>query len=194
MLCVDFIRMKKVINLSFQAVLLMLTLVFFSIVAEAQQSVFAIGKWYKIGIVKKGIYELDRSFLSDRLGINTNEIDPSTVRIFSNGHGGMLPQANSTFRKSLQENAILVTGESDGSFDEGDKIIFFGNDPDMHRYSADSYELQYEKNLYSDTSFYFLNIGSEPGLRIENASAPSAADPFEVTYFDDYISYERDTF
>lgn len=193
MLCVDFIRMKKVFKFSFEVMLLTLTLVFFSSVAVAQQSVFASGKWYKIGIVKKGVYELDRSFLSDRLGINTDEIDPSTVRIFSNGHGGMLPQANSAYRKPLQENAILVTGESDGSFDEGDKIIFFGNDSDMHRYTAGTFELQYEKNLYSDTSFYFLNIGDKPGLRVEKAPTPSDVGAYEVTYFDDYVSYEKDT-
>lgn len=186
-------EMKKVIKLPFQGILLMLILVLISNVLLAQQSVFSSGEWYKIGIVKKGVYELDRSFLVSRLGININELDPTTIRIFSNGHGGMLPQANSAFRKPLQENAILVTGESDGSFDEGDKILFFGNDSDLHRYMTDTYELQYEKNLYSDTSFFFLNVGSEQGLRINDAPTVADNDAFEVTYFDDYISYEKDT-
>ncbi|MGB3467600.1 MAG: type IX secretion system sortase PorU [Cyclobacteriaceae bacterium] len=159
---------------------------------QAQQPVFESGRWFKIGLTERGIYELDTDFFSNNLGINPSEVNPTTIRIFSDGNGGMLPQANSAARIPLSENAIIVTGESDGRFDSNDRVIFYGNSPDKHTYDAADQSLVYEKNLYSDTSFYFVNFNSEKGLRISSEAQSTATEPYNVTYIDDYVSYEKD--
>ncbi|MEL7147586.1 MAG: hypothetical protein AAFO69_14520, partial [Bacteroidota bacterium] len=158
---------------------------------EARQSVLSEGRWHKIGVLERGIYTLDKAFLEGELGLNIRDIDPATIRIFSDGNGGMLPQPNGDFRQGFTENTILVTGSSDGSFDDGDQIIFYGNGPDRHRLEEDG-TLVYEKNIYSDTSFYFINIGAEQGLRVESQAQLSSDGAPVFDYFDDYLSYEQD--
>lgn len=134
----------------------------------AQSSVLSSGDWYKIGVEQKGIYKIDASILQD-LGINSNNIDPRYISIYGNGGGGMLPQSNSESRAyDLVENAIFVSGEADGIFDESDYILFYGNGPDKIEYDLDSDEFIYEKNLYSDTVYYFLTIKNSVGKRIDS--------------------------
>ena len=155
------------------------------------QSVLSEGRWHKIGVVERGIYQLDKAFLESQLGLDVNNLDPNTIRIFSDGNGGMLPQANGDFRRPLTENAIMVTGAADGSFDDNDLIIFYGNGPHLHELDADG-TLTYEKNIYSDTSFYFINVGTAAGLRIAGEAQLDPQGAAVYDYYDDYISYEQD--
>ncbi len=75
-------------------------------------------------------------------GVDTTAIDPRTFAMSSQG----------------QDVAIRVVGESDGSFDAGDYIEFFGQ-----KYHG---SLQDEK--YTDENVYWLTIGDAPGLRIQD--------------------------
>jgi hypothetical protein len=87
--------------------------------SNVTSSVLATGKWYKIGVTKDGVYKINKSFLSD-LGLDIENIDPRTIRIYGNG-GKLMPEKNSVFRyDDLQENAIAVVGENDGVFDSND--------------------------------------------------------------------------
>lgn len=165
----------------------------FAYTVKAQTaSVLTEGTWLKIGVTQKGIYKIDRSFLQSA-GLNPSSIDPRKLALFGNGGGGMLPQPNSEPRPyDLIENAIHVEGEADGSFDASDYVLFFGNSPDKYAHDAECNCYRYEKNLYSDTTFYFLRIDGPSGRRI--ASRPSAASgaPATVTTFDYLYAHERD--
>ena len=87
-------------------------------------SVLATGNWYKLGVNADGVYKINHSFLK-KMGIDPSKIDPRNIKVFGNP-GGMLPQKNSIERvQDLQENAILVIGESDGKFDKNDYILFY---------------------------------------------------------------------
>src|SRR5690606_36365783 len=98
--------------------------------ALAQNSVLSEGEWYKIGVTQQGIHKIDYNFLQEA-GIAVNNIDPRHISIYGNG-GGMLPQPNEAPRPTdLQENAIFVQGEADGSFDSQDFILFYGQSPDQ---------------------------------------------------------------
>ena len=75
------------------------------------------------------------------------------------------------------EHAIYVYGESDGSFNSGDYIEFYGeqNDGtlDSTLYAQPSYQPHKLYNLYSDTTSYFLTYGGVSGKRMETfATAP----------------------
>lgn len=139
--------------------------------AYASSSVLATGDWYKIGVQKDGIYKLDASFFN-QLGINIASINPANIQLYGNG-GAMLPQANIAPRHDdLVENAIWVAGESDGSFDQNDYLLFYGQSPHTWTYNEEVLRFQHSLNLYSDTAFYFLRIGEQAGLRIQPAEAP----------------------
>ena len=167
--------------LSFNLVLLSLLL--------SGQSVLSSGKWYKVGVTQTGVYKLDRNFLSN-LGLPVSSIDPRTLKVYGNGGGGMLPQANATSRPvDLLQNAIYAVGQSDGSMDSNDYFLFYGHGPDKLDWGASGFD--YEKNLYSDTTYYFITYEGDAGLRIGTV-ASEIEQPTKITSFDDVIIHELD--
>jgi hypothetical protein len=157
----------------------------------AQNSVLAEGRWFKIGVTQTGVYRIDASFLK-KMGLNPAEINPQQLRLFGNG-GAMLSQPNATPRAvDLTENAILVKGEADGRFDDGDALWFFGQSPHEIRYNTTEKRLEHQLNLYSDTTFYFLQIGKQAGLRIQPQKSGNSG--VMINTFDDYIFRESENY
>lgn len=158
----------------------------------ASNSVLSTGTWYKIAIQKDGVYKLDKDFL-ESLGINTNQINPKNIRIFGNG-GEMLPEPNSSFRyDDLQENAIEVVGETDGTFDNSDYVLFYGEGPDVWSYNSSTPTYNHTTNLYSKYSYYFLTVDNGNGLRIPDQQSLGVTPDNNVTAFDSYAFHELDT-
>lgn len=149
------------------------------------------GEVFKIAVTENGVHKIDQAFLKDKLGINIESVDPRTIKIYGNG-GGMLPRAVNQFRyDDLEENAIQVVGEEDGSFDAGDFILFYGEGPDKWSYNTNKETFNLEKNVYDDRNFYFLKISSGNGLRVslQNSIATTA---YTTNSFDDYLHFEED--
>lgn len=92
-------------------------------------------EWYKILLETPGIYVLDKTDL-ESAGLNTVGIDPRNIKLFNKG----------------VEIAIRITGEDDGSFDEGDTIEFYGTA---------------FKNYYTTTNVYWLTVSDSPGKRMQ---------------------------
>ena len=154
-------------------------------------SVLASGDWYRIPVTQSGIHMLDYNYLNSA-GINLSGLNPKKIRLYGNG-GGMLPQKNSDERPAdLIENAVMISGESDGRFDQEDYILFYGQDADHHKLLENG-ELEYQKNFYSDTTYYFLTISDEDGLRISDHENLGSDQP-KIEHFDDFIVYEKDEF
>lgn len=152
-------------------------------------SVLATGDWYKMSVTENGIYKIDYDFLKNA-GINVSAINPKKIKFYGNGEG-MLPQIISDERPTdLMENAILVAGQADGRFDQEDYVLFYGQDADVHKL-LDNGELNYKKNFYSDTTFYYLTISDSDGLRITEKENFGSTHP-KINSFDDYINYEKD--
>jgi hypothetical protein len=157
----------------------------------AQQSALSSGTWYKLAVDHDGVYKINQSLLK-KMGIEPSKIDPRKIRIYGNP-GGMLPQPNDVERISdLAENAIFVEGESDGKFDKGDYILFFGSGPDKVEYNTSRGIHQYENNLYSDKNFYFLTIATDNGKRITSAQNLGNGFPV-INQFKDLVIHELDT-
>ncbi|GAB4028464.1 type IX secretion system sortase PorU [Spirosoma koreense] len=155
------------------------------------QSVLRSGNWIKIGITTAGVYRLDQAQLV-RLNPAFATADPRLVRLYGNG-GAVLPQANAIGRASdLTENAIQVTGEADGRFDAGDAVVFFGQSPHTIRFDSTARRFTHQINPYSDTTFYFLTVGTAPGLRIADRSAGRLLATPTITTFEDYQFHELD--
>jgi hypothetical protein len=158
---------------------------------SAAQSVLSQGTWYKIGVVETGMVKLDQGFLSS-LGIDVASLDPRTLRLYGNG-GAMLPQANDAFRHDdLVQNPIRVVGESDGRFDASDYVAFYAEGPHTWDYDLAAQSFRHRYNFYSDTNFYFLQVGNGPGLRVSNAPDPGPA-TYEATVGQHMTFHEQES-
>jgi hypothetical protein len=159
----------------------------------ATVSVLSTGDWYKISVIQTGIHQITYSDLQN-MGIDPSSIDPRNIRLYGNG-GGMLSESLADSRRDdLAENSIIVAGENDGSFDQQDYILFYGESPHKWKYQAFGQSFNHEQNIYSDSTYYFITTDLGPGKRVSNL--PSTAEPPNVyiTKFTDYAYHERDLF
>ena len=164
-----------------------------SSVKYASSSAMATGNWYKIDLSESGIYKLTYDELNS-LGVNVSSVDPHQIRIYHNG-GGVLPEMNESERyDDLVEIPIYVSGESDGSFDKNDYILFYGRGPVTWNYNDDYAAFEHNQNPYDDYSCAFVVTGQGVGKRIAEASAISAAADETVSQFIDYQVHEVDKF
>ncbi len=163
-------------------------LVLLSSTAKAQ-TWYQPGQTYaRIEVVDSGLYVLTYSDLA-AVFPSLGSIDPRSFQMYWRG----------------QPYPIYVHGESDGSFDPGDYVLFYGqpNDgtPDIPLYVRPSDQPNRAISLYSDTNVYYLGIGASPGSRIQFVSTtPSATRPdadrfryrqrknFITQYYDDLNS------
>ncbi|MEP5935634.1 MAG: peptidase C25, partial [Winogradskyella arenosi] len=157
-------------------------------VNDITNSVLSSGEWYRFYIEDSGVFKLSRNFLSN-LGVNTNAVDPRTIKLYGNG-GRMLPLENSeNYPFDVVENAIRFVGEEDGSFDNADYILFYGEGPKIYNEESDT-----NINLYTDKTYYYINVGSSYGKRIDAMPTITADADFEIDTFQDYQFYEVDEY
>lgn len=153
------------------------------------------GIWYKISVTQDGIYRIDKSLLRsyfEPLGINVDNLNPSHINIFGNGDG-RLPESNADPRTDdLAKNAIVVVGEGDGSFDDGDYILFYGWGP--HRnYANGTADMTNDRNPYSDVSCYFININAaDTPLRVQSVGNSPNPVTHNVSTYSFFSKYEKD--
>ena len=131
-------------------------------------SPLASGTWYKIPITKDGIHQLDRNYLQ-ALGINVASIDPRNIQIWGTD-GYELPRLNSVPRPIFQQIPILVTGESDGSLDAADVVIFYGNSPNKYEFNPSNKQYSHSTHPYSASNFIFLTVGNDAGIRLSEVN------------------------
>jgi hypothetical protein len=170
--------------------LLVMTMPVLSQRSYTANSVLAMGNWYKISTTSPGIYKIDLPFLTS-LGINTSGLTTSGVKLYGNG-GQMLPEKPlNTVPDDLVENAIWVEDGGDGQLNGSDYLLFYAAGP--HAWTKDSLNktFYHQKNIYSDTSWYYLVIGQN-GKRITTAPI-TAAPNTTVTQATRNWFYELDT-
>ena len=155
----------------------------------ASQSKLANGNWYKIAVTEEKVFKLTRSFLAN-LGLDVERVDPRKIKIYGYG-GGMLPELNSIERPDdLVENAIVVVGEQDGSFDRNDYVLFYGDDQVEWSYDTTSQFFRHTLNRFSDTTFFFINAEGANGKRMNVKGISSNPAVATVTEYDNYNYHE----
>lgn len=163
------------------------TLLFSQTRIYAHSSVLSTGNWYKIGTAEQGFYKIDGAMLS-KLGI-TLPIPSNQLRLYGNG-GKMLPEANASARvDDLLENAISVDDGGDGTFNLQDYFIFYAPGPHQWNFNASTKRYRFQKNIYTDSVWYFLTIGGQ-GKRI--SMAPELTATQSSLEGDAYFAYEKD--
>ncbi|GAA3616818.1 type IX secretion system sortase PorU [Flavivirga amylovorans] len=151
-------------------------------------SVLSSGEWYRFYVDETGVYRLSKSFLQ-RLGVDVNNVDPRNIKLF--GHGGqMIPYSNAVaYPFDIPENAIKFVGEEDGVFNDEDYILFYAQGP--KEYNAES---NTNINCYTDKTYYYINVGSGSGKRIQQFIQPTGAVDLVIDTFEDYKFHEIDEY
>ena len=153
-------------------------------------SVLEFGDIFKLSISKTGVHRISADLLTE-MGVDINNIDPRKIKIFGNG-GGLLPELIDEFRyDDLEENAIFVSGEADGSFDNNDYILFYAEDKDKWKYHPDVEKFRHQTDIYDNANYYFLKVDDSNGLRIADQASLSSTN-YTTTSYDDYAHFEED--
>lgn len=153
----------------------------------ASSSVLADGRWFRIAIVRDGIYRIDYTRLTE-LGL----LDPSDPRIFANNHGQLSFFNSDPSPDDLKEVAIFMETGSDGIFNSGDYIIFFGQGTSRWKFNPATAGFEHIRHNYSDTAFYFLTSGKGAGKRIVNAGIPASPATYSSSESDALYVHEAD--
>ncbi len=155
----------------------------------SENSVLATGEWYKVKIPESGIYKLTYNELTG-MGLS----NPADLRVYGNG-GKQLPFMNSESRPDdIIENAIYMEKGSDGIFNSGDYILFYGEGPVTWEYDQEDGLFRHSIHAYAHTSYYYLTTSLGPGKKIETISQLTEPVTHNVTTFNDYNYYERNIF
>lgn len=126
------------------------------------------------------------------MGFDLSKTDPRKIKIYGN-EGGMLPQPNQALRpEDLTENAIFISGESDGKFHTDDYILFYAQSADRYSFNLAKGIIAYEKNLYADKNYYFITVSETNGKRIGTENAIPGSLPV-VNTFENFYFHEQDT-
>jgi hypothetical protein len=168
----------------------------------AQGSIFKTGAWGKVGVTARGIYKIDVTALTSMGLMPAGGIVASDkIRLFGNG-GSMLPEAVGVPRPGVfTENALLVNDGGDGVISGQDYIIFYAPGPHRWNYDSVTASFLYTHNLYSDTSFYYINVdgsvsvnsyGAAKRVALGNASFTSLSPTLRINSFTDNWVYEKD--
>jgi hypothetical protein len=171
---------------------IVLIILLFTVKSSAQRSykassVLNTGKWARIGITTEGIYKIDVALLNT-LGFTNANIPSSSIQVYGNG-GAMLPENNATNRiDDLFENAIWIEDGGDGIFNGNDFALLYAPGPHHWRYDTAFF---YQKNLYTDTAFYFVTLGSN-GKRINTNTTIGTPNYISNSYTDLFV-YEPTT-
>lgn len=129
------------------------------------------GDIYKIAVTETGMHKLTYSFLKDELGMDIDNIDPARIQLLGIP-GGQLPYYSEAPRTDdLAELPIWISGGNDGSFDNGDYLVFYGQGASIWAYDEAERKFFWQQNPYDKANYYFIKAGSNNGQRI--AEQPS---------------------
>ena len=160
-------------------------------VEYATSSVLSSGTWFKMGIVKTGVYKLTYDDLIE-MGVDPSQLDPAKIGIYGN-YNGLLPEANEKpAPDDLDENSIFIKGESDGKFNKEDYILFYANAALTWRYNIFTGRFDHTTNIYADTVYYFFTPDRGTGKRIVKEENLTTEPTVTVNSFIDYGLHEEE--
>lgn len=150
-------------------------------------------RWFRIPVVKEGVYRLDHGFLQ-KLGIDPATVDPRTIKLFNGGSRALPKDYGQPYPDSLTQVAVWVKGEDDGRFDTGDAVVFYGQDLSGWGKNT-ALPTPHFHNPYCDTNIYWLGWGGQPGLRMQTVDGePTDTNAHAPSSFTDTVHFESDVY
>ncbi len=157
----------------------------------ATESILADGDIYKIVVHSEGMHVIDMNFLSNELGIDIGNVSPSQFQIYGSG-GGMVNERNSDERvDDLAPVAMQMIGTADGSFDNGDRIIFYAEAATVDKSDISTRKISEPINIYDEENFYFIKIGNVIQNNIQEIASVQNTEA-SSDQFDGFFNIEED--
>ncbi len=160
------------------------------IIFRKGNSVLATGTWYKLKVDRTGVYRMDYNALAS---IGLAGSGASNLKVYGMG-GAMLPErAGDPRPDGLQEIAVMVSDGGDGSMDQGDYLVFYGEGPGKWIYDTSQSRFVFQRHPYDEHNYYYITRGNSPGIRVQSQSPPGGLSTHQTTTFHDFYVYERDS-
>ena len=154
-------------------------------------SVLSSGAWYKIATVEDGVYKLSYADLI-QLGVS-GPISSSEFRLYGNG-GALVPEKIAASRyDDLVENPVMVYDGGDGSIDNGDYILFYGQGTTRWNYNPLTGTFGHQVHYYSDTAYYFITFDLGTGQRIQPFPQIDSLPDLIVNTYNEHLYHENDS-
>ncbi|MCR4965879.1 MAG: type IX secretion system sortase PorU [Bacteroidales bacterium] len=151
------------------------------------QSVLANGQWYRCSLTQTGMYRVTYNDLIS-MGMQA-PISSAQLAIFGNG-GTMLPEiAGAPRPDDLLELPIMMFDNGDGTFDNGDYFVFYGQAPHGWSYDSEYQRFKHATNIYCDSSYYFITNTPGVGIKKRISTVNNNSLQANVTA-SDYIFYD----
>ncbi len=120
---------------------------------------------YRFGINKEGIYSLTYEDLVNKgVELSPEGVNSHNLKMFGNGGGELSLDPGDEAPLGLNECAIYVDDGGDGSFESGDKIIFYGRGAGGWVQDSER-RWRYDINHYTNINYYWFNIDPTGGGR-----------------------------
>ncbi|GHT62353.1 peptidase C25 [Bacteroidia bacterium] len=151
----------------------------------AKESVLSSGNWYQMKVDSNGIYKLTYDEIKKYIS------DPAKVKIY--GYGGWILDENFSkpYTDDLPEVSVYINKGSDGVFNSGDYLLFYGRGTVKWTYNSGSDVFEHENNPYATYGSYFLTEGETGPKEMKTIPSASNAD-VTLSVFDDYALHEKD--
>ncbi len=160
---------------------------------KSSGSVLSEGTWYRFSLGEEGIYKITKEKLAG-YGIDVNSVDPRTIKIYNNGGYILYPEVEKERNTDLVENAIFISGEEDGKFDDNDYILFYGRGINFWEFNADSGKIARNRHWYTNKNYYWITSGGGNGKRMEIQNSLQNLSPAVQTTTDAFVSHEEDKY
>ncbi|GHT07236.1 peptidase C25 [Bacteroidia bacterium] len=155
----------------------------------AEKSRLASGKWIQLKVTDNAVYKLTYDEIK-KSGIS----DPAKVKIY--GYGGWILDEDFTkpYIDDLPEVSVYMNKGSDGVFNSGDYLLFYGRGTRKWTYDKIRDVYEHENNPYSTYGSYFLTESETGPQEMEVISPVSGLfSGIALRTFDDYAVHERDS-
>ncbi len=153
----------------------------------AKTSKLASGKWIKLKTSTNAIYKLTYDDIK-KMGIS----DPAKVKLYGSGGWILDEDFSKPYVDDLQEIAVYVNKGSDGVFNSGDFLLFYGRGTIKWTYDTTSKSFIHENNPYATYGAYFMTE-SDSGPKEMETQASVDQTNLTITEYNDYSLYELDS-
>ncbi|MDR2683131.1 MAG: type IX secretion system sortase PorU, partial [Dysgonamonadaceae bacterium] len=180
-------RVKPAMTGQLAGLLFCLSLSFPSLAADyVPSSVLSQGKWVQLQVKENAIYKLTYEDIK-KMGF----ADPAKIKIY--GYGGWPLEQDFTkpYIDDLPETAVYLHKGSDGVFNAGDYLLFYGRGVVKWTYDAGKDFFTHQNNPYANDGYYFITE-NEQGPQEMPTQESFAQTTATVQSFDDYRVHEQD--
>ena len=150
--------------------------------------------WVRIELTSEGIYGFGWTHFNVA-GVNPADVDPANIRVFYGG-GREVPKDNNQPRPQMREIPIKILGGDDGSFDNGDFVVFYADALDSWEYSTQFARFLSYKHHYADKNVFWLthdgNFSSPPRRFVTTNGAPDGTPDISVDSYTAVFHKEQD--